>query len=164
MKFQPFETSKRSYPTYRAFTLTNNKWKARLYDGLNFHHGLVENNYGTLVFPGNAIPLSKVLVGCNFFPSKGEFNRKLKEGAIKFGENWQDETVIKDDCVLHFKKENLHSVRMGQKYVEFIIPELYSYRKWLYYMSIPLEYLSRVVIKALAVVPLNNRRNKLGVS
>ena len=109
--------------------LTNDKLKAKLYDNLNSRYGLVRKPTNILV---GITKISEIMITVNLVSSKGEFNRKLKEKAIKVGLNWGDEEVIDKDIELNLKKENFHSIKFGQKHCELIVPELFGWRKMLY--------------------------------
>jgi len=121
--------SRQAYPQAKSFILTDDKLKARLYDNLNSRYGLVRKPVNILV---GITKISEIMIVVNLVSSKGEFNRKLKEKAIKVGLNWGDEEVIDKDIELDLKKENFHSIKFGQKYCELVVPELFGWRKMLY--------------------------------
>ncbi len=62
----------------------------------------------------DTIKLSDLLVRLNFFTSKSEFRRRMKD--LKF-----DDVLLKEDILIDSQKPLLSDVRYGKKFLEIVV-------------------------------------------
>ena len=66
--------------------------------------------------------LRDIMLELGLCTSRTDFHRRVKAGSVKFGECFADATKISEDIVIDLSMPGVHTIRLGRKCCELIVP------------------------------------------